>query len=173
MIQFSTDRLVLRSWHDADLDPWAAMNADPEVREHLGGVLTRDQSAASLRWFQESIDRLGYGFWAVQERATGELIGMAGLDAVDDDAPVTGVEIGWRLARHAWGKGYATEAALAVLEYGFTTLSLPEILAITTVDNVKSQAVMKRLGMTEFAEFDSTDGEAQIRNVVFRKRNGE
>lgn len=162
-----TDRLLLRSWRDADLDPWAAMNADPEVREHLGGVLTREQAQASLRWFQEGIDRDGYGFWALEERATGELIGMAGLDAVDEEAPVEGVEIGWRLARHAWGKGYATEAARAVLDYGFTTIALPEILSITTVDNVRSQAVMRRLGMTELLRFTGEDGDS----VVFRKRN--
>jgi RimJ/RimL family protein N-acetyltransferase len=160
MIEIKTDRLVLRSWRDSDLDPWAEMNADPEVRAHLGPLLTREQAAASMRRFQEGIDRDAYGFWALELRATGEFIGMAGLDAVDEDTPVDGVEIGWRLARSAWGHGYATEAAVAVLDYAFNQLGLTEILSITTLDNVRSQAVMRRLGMEPLLEFDG--------QIVFR-----
>ncbi|NUO55462.1 MAG: GNAT family N-acetyltransferase [Hamadaea sp.] len=166
MIEIKTGRLLLRSWRDTDLDPWAEMNADPEVREHLGPLLSREQAAASIRYFQECIDRDGFGFWAVEVLETGELVGMAGLDAVDEEAPVDGVEIGWRLARSAWGHGYATEAALAVLDYGFDRLGLPEILSITAVGNVRSQAVMRRLGMSPLTEFDDEDG---VHQVVFRK----
>ncbi|MCP2321865.1 RimJ/RimL family protein N-acetyltransferase [Hamadaea flava] len=165
MIEIKTSRLLLRSWRDADLDPWAEMNADPEVRAHLGPLLSREQAAASIRYFQEGIERDGYSFWAVEVLETGEFIGMAGLDAVDEEAPVDGVEIGWRLARSAWGHGYATEAAIALLDYGFEQLGLPEILSITTIDNVRSQAVMRRLGMEPLTEFDE-DG---VRQVVFRK----
>jgi hypothetical protein len=105
MIEIKTDRLLLRSWRDSDLDPWAEMKADPEVRAQLGPLLTSQHAAASIRRFQEGIDRDAYGFWALELRATGEFIGMAGLDAVDEDTPVDGVEIGWRLARSAWGHG--------------------------------------------------------------------
>jgi RimJ/RimL family protein N-acetyltransferase len=171
-----TERLVLRDWRESDLVPWAAMNADPAVREHLGPVLTAEQAAASARNFQDDLDRYGYGFWAVEVRESGEFIGFTGLDRVDEEAPVDGVEIGWRLARPAWGRGYATEAARAALAYGFDTLGLPEILAITTATNTRSQAVMRRLGMTTdpAEDFDEADAPAgPLRHqVVFRLRHG-
>ncbi|MCF2129361.1 GNAT family N-acetyltransferase [Strepomyces sp. STD 3.1] len=172
MTELRTDRLVLRRWRDSDLAPWAAMNADPEVREHLGDPLTREQSDASVARFQADFDRRGYGWWAVEVRATGEFIGFAGLDEVEDGLPFTGVEIGWRLARSAWGRGYAGEAARAVLAHGFEVLDLPEILAVTTATNVRSQAVMRRIGMTRDAsgDFDDPDApEGPLRpNVLFR-----
>lgn len=172
MPELRTDRLILRRWRDSDLEPWAALNADPEVREHLGEPLTREQSDASVAAFQAEFDERGYGWWAVEVQATGEFIGFAGLDKVDDGLPFTGVEIGWRLARSAWGKGYATEAARAVLTYGFETVGLPEILAVTTATNVRSQAVMRRLGMTHnpadnFENPTAPDGPLRP-NVLFR-----
>ncbi|MEV7320399.1 GNAT family N-acetyltransferase [Streptomyces sp. NPDC093970] len=157
MTELGTDRLVLRHWRDSDLGPWAEMNADPEVREHLGDPLTREQSDASVAAFRAEFDRRGYGWWAVEVRATGGFIGFAGLDAVDDGMPFTGVEIGWRLARPAWGRGYATEAALAVLAHGFDALALPEILAVTTAANLRSRAVMRRIGMTRNPADDFDD----------------
>ncbi|WP_031522006.1 GNAT family N-acetyltransferase [Streptomyces sp. NRRL F-5123] len=172
MAELRTDRLVLRRWRESDLEPWAAMNADPEVREHLGDLLTREQSAASVARFQAEFDQRGYGWWAVEVEAAGEFIGFAGLDEVDDYMPFTGVEIGWRLARSAWGLGYATEAALAVLAHGFDTLELPEILAVTTATNLRSQAVMRRIGMTRdpAEDFDDpTEPEGPLRrNVLYR-----
>ncbi|MFE4698459.1 GNAT family N-acetyltransferase [Streptomyces sp. NPDC056738] len=172
MAELRTDRLVLRRWRESDLEPWAAMNADPEVREHLGDLLTRDQSDASVALFQAEFDQRGYGWWAVEVEATGEFIGFAGLDDVDDEMPFTGVEIGWRLARSAWGHGYATEAALTVLSHGFDTLGLPEILAVTTATNVRSQAVMRRIGMTRdpVDDFDDPSApEGPLRpNVLYR-----
>ncbi|WP_432041767.1 GNAT family N-acetyltransferase [Streptomyces cadmiisoli] len=172
MTELRTDRLVLRRWRDSDLEPWAAMNADPAVREHLGAPLTREQSDASVARFQAEFDRQGYGWWAVEVRATSEFIGFAGLDPVDDGMPFTGVEIGWRLARSAWGQGYATEAALTVLAHGFDTLELPEILAVTTATNLRSQAVMRRIGMTRDPAEDFDDPaapEGPLRpNVLFR-----
>ncbi|MEU9375927.1 GNAT family N-acetyltransferase [Streptomyces sp. NPDC048255] len=172
MTELHTDRLVLRPWRDADLEPWAAMNADPEVRQHLGDLLTREQSEASMVRFRAAFDRRGYGWWAVEVRATGEFIGFAGMDDVDDGMPFTGVEIGWRLARAAWGQGYATEAARAVLEHGFDALGLPEVLAVTTAGNLRSQAVMRRIGMSRdpAGDFDDPGApEGPLRpNVLFR-----
>lgn len=172
MAELRTDRLTLRRWRDSDLEPWAAVNADPEVREHLGGLLTREQSDASVARFQADFDRRGYGWWAVEVRATGGFIGFAGLDQVDDGMPFTGVEIGWRLARSAWGQGYATEAALTVLAFGFDVLELPEIVAVTTVTNLRSQAVMRRIGMTRNPADDFDDPtvpEGPLRpNVLYR-----
>lgn len=157
MPELSTDRLTLRSWRDSDIQPWAEMNADPEVREFLGPLLTRAQSAASATRFQAQLDERGFGFWAVEVRSTGEFIGFTGLDQVDEGMPFTGVEVGWRLARSAWGHGYATEAARASLAYGFEVLGLPEILAVTTVTNLRSQAVMRRIGMTSGPAEDFDD----------------
>jgi RimJ/RimL family protein N-acetyltransferase len=174
MPDLSTDRLILRSWRASDIEPWAQMNADPEVRQYLGHVLTREQSAASAAHFQAQLDERGFGFWAVEVRGTGEFIGFTGLDQVDEGLPFTGIEIGWRLARTAWGNGYATEAALASLAFGFQALALPEILAVTTVGNLRSQAVMGRIGMTrdpadDFDDPAEPDGPLR-RNVLYRIR---
>ncbi|NSC20185.1 GNAT family N-acetyltransferase, partial [Streptomyces albus subsp. chlorinus] len=143
-----TERLILRGWRASDLGPWAAMNADPRVREHFDGLLTRRQSEASAARFQADLERRGWGWWALEVAETGEFIGFAGLDPVEEGLPFTGVEAGWRLARPAWGHGYATEAGRAVLAHGFDILGLAEILAVTTAANLRSQAVMRRLGMT-------------------------
>jgi RimJ/RimL family protein N-acetyltransferase len=174
MPELRTDRLMLRRWREADLQPWAAMNADPQVREHLGDLLTREQSDAAVARFQAAFDQRGYGWWAVEVLTTGQFIGFTGLDQVEDGMPFTGVEIGWRLARSAWGHGYATEAALAALAFGFDTLELPEILAVTTATNLRSQAVMRRIGMTrnptdDFDDPSAPDGPLR-RNVLYRIR---
>ncbi|WP_374772124.1 GNAT family N-acetyltransferase [Streptomyces sp. NBC_01310] len=176
MSELRTERLVLRGWRESDLEPWAALNADPEVREYFPGVLTREQSEASAARFQADIDQRGWGWWAVEVAATGEFIGFAGLDPVDEDMPFTGVEAGWRLARPAWGHGFATEAALAAVAFGFETLALPEVLAVTTATNVRSQAVMRRIGMTydaaaDFDDLSVPDGPLRA-NVVYRLPSG-
>jgi RimJ/RimL family protein N-acetyltransferase len=133
------------------------MNADPEVREYFPGILTREQSDASVARFQAEIDRRGWGWWAVEVIGTGEFIGFTGLDPVEEGMPFTGVEAGWRLARSAWGHGYATEAAQAVVTFGFDSLALPEILAVTAATNLRSQAVMRRLGMSRDPADDFDD----------------
>ncbi len=155
--ELTTGRLLLRQWRDSDLDTWAAMNADPQVREFWPDLLSREQAAANLEYFRSELASRGWGWWAVEVAASGEFIGMAGLDRVDEDAPVTGVEAGWRLARTAWGRGYATEAAREVLTYGFRVLQLPEILAISVAGNERSRAVMRRLGMTHDPAEDFDD----------------
>ncbi|MBZ9638363.1 GNAT family N-acetyltransferase [Streptomyces sp. PSKA30] len=176
MPELRTDRLLLRDWRESDLAPWAAMNADPEVRRYFPGVLTKEQTDAAVARFRADLERRGWGFWAVEVRDTGEFIGFTGLDSVEDGQPFTGVEAGWRLARPAWGHGYATEAARAVLAFGFEELALPEILAVTTVTNLPSRAVMHRLGMTHDPadDFDDPDvPEGPLRRcVVYRLQTG-
>jgi RimJ/RimL family protein N-acetyltransferase len=176
MSELRTERLVLRSWRDSDLAPWAALNADPEVREHFPGLLTAEQSAASAAAFQADLDRRGWGWWAVEVTGTGEFVGFTGLDPVEDDMPFTGIEAGWRLSRAAWGHGYATEAARAVVEFGFASLGLTEILAVTTAGNLRSRAVMRRLGMTHdpSENFDDPGApEGPLRpNVLYRLHPG-
>lgn len=173
--EITTDRLLLRQWKDDDLDAWAAINADPAVREFFPAVLSREHAAASLDQFRADLAGRGWGWWAVQERSTGELIGMCGLDPVDPEMPFSGVEAGWRLARQTWGRGYATEAARAVLAYGFEVLRLPEILAVAAAGNVRSHAVMRRLGMTPDPDGDFDDPTMPPgplrRSVLYRLRN--
>ena len=173
MAEITTERLIMRGWREADLAPWAAMNADPEVRRYVGPLLTFEQAAAWVLNYQDDLDRYGFGFWAVEIRASGEFIGLTGLNTVDAEMTFTGVELGWRLARPAWGHGYATEAGLAALRYGFGTMGLPEVVAVTMARNVRSQAVMRRIGMTTdpAEDFDDPDvGEGPLRrHLVYRK----
>jgi len=171
--ELSTQRLILRGWRESDLAPWAAMNADPEVRQYLGPLLTFEQASAWILDFQDDLDRYGYGFWAAQVRESGEFIGFTGLGTVGEDMPYAGVELGWRLARPAWGHGYATEAARAALGYGFGAVGLPEIVAVTMARNLRSQAVMRRIGMTtdpaeDFDDPDVAEGLLR-RHVLYRK----
>jgi RimJ/RimL family protein N-acetyltransferase len=178
MPELRTDRLVLRDWRTSDLAPWAAMNADPVVRAYFPKVLTRAESEASVAGFQADLDRRGWGWWAVEIAATGEFIGFAGLDPVDDGMPFTGVEAGWRLARPAWGRGYATEAGRAAVTHAFERLALPEVLAVTAAGNVRSRAVMDRLGMTydpadDFDDPEIPEGSPLRRSVVYRLRAGD
>ena len=173
MAEITTERLIMRGWREADLALWAAMNADPEVRRYVGPLLTFEQAAAWVLNYQDDLDRYGFGFWAVEIRASGEFIGFTGLNTMDEGMPFSGVELGWRLARSAWGHGYATEAGLAALRYGFGTVGLPEVVAVTMARNVRSQAVMRRIGMTTdpAEDFDDPDvGEGPLRrHVVYRK----
>jgi RimJ/RimL family protein N-acetyltransferase len=145
----TTQRLLLRGWTDADRDPWAAMNADPEVMRYFPSTRSRADSDAALEEFQGLLTRNGYGLWAVEVRATGDFIGFVGLNPTPDDYPVApATEIGWRLARSSWGRGYATEAARAVLAHAFGPLGFTELVSFTTVTNTPSRNVMEKIGMT-------------------------
>ncbi len=153
----TTDRLVLRQWEDDDLLPFAALCADPEVMEHFPAPLTPEQ-AAELVGRQRALLEAGRpGLFAVEVAETRQFIGFVGLATPSFNASFTPcVEVGWRLARTAWGHGYATEAGRAVLQHGFGTLHLSEIVSFTTRANVRSRAVMERLGMKQdhAADFD-------------------
>ncbi len=149
MTELRTERLLLRQWRESDRGPWAAMNADSEVREHFPGLLTRAESDESVDRFAAGITERGWGLWALEVIETGEFIGFTGIHpwSSGPDAE-TEVEVGWRLARPAWGHGYATEAARAAMAHGFDVLGLDEIISVTAVGNTRSRAVMERLGMT-------------------------
>jgi RimJ/RimL family protein N-acetyltransferase len=145
----TTDRLILRRWRDADREPFAALNADPEVMEHFPEPLDRTRSDAFVDRVEEVFEQRGFGFWAVEEAATGRFIGFTGLWVPRFEAQFTpAVEIGWRLARAAWGHGYASEAARRALTFAFEDLELPEVVSFTARTNLRSQAVMRRIGMT-------------------------
>jgi ribosomal-protein-alanine N-acetyltransferase len=169
-----TDRLVLREWRPEDREPFAAMNADPEVMRHFPARLSRAESDAFVDRIADGFARNGYGLWALEVRGTGEFIGYAGLQPANFEAHFTpAVEIGWRLARPAWGYGYATEAARAGVAYGFGPGGLDEIMSWTVPANERSRAVMRRLGMTHDAadDFDHPrlpEGHPMRRHVLYR-----
>lgn len=149
-----TDRLRLRRWQPADLAAFATLNADPDVMEHFPAPLTRSQSDAFAARCATHVDEHGWGLWAVEVVAAtpaepGRFAGFTGLAVPSWSTPFgPAVEVGWRLARWAWGHGYATEAAQAALAFGFERLDLPEVVSFTAVPNRRSQAVMRRIGMT-------------------------
>ncbi len=131
------------------------MNADPEVMRYFPRCFEREESDGIADLCEELIRQLGWGFWAVELKATGEFIGFTGLHAPTDAlafAPC--IEVGWRLARNHWGQGYATEAGRAALKVGFEKLCLDEILSFTAKSNQPSLAVMQRLGMEYVEDFE-------------------
>ena len=150
-----TERLILRRWRAADRAPYAAMMADPEVGYWLGATLSEAEALAQINRFESEFDPTGKGFWAIERKADGAFLGAAALvTVIEAMPPAPATEIGWRLARAAWGCGYATEAARALLAHGFEKLGLTEIIAFTAETNLRSQAVMGRLGMARDAARD-------------------
>jgi ribosomal-protein-alanine N-acetyltransferase len=146
--ELKTERLLLRRWRASDCEPFAAINADPRVMELLPSKLTRAESDAYLDSIERHFEQHGYGLWALELRSSSELIGLTGLNRVAFDAHFTpAVEVGWRLARSAWGHGYASEAGRVALCVGFEQARLTEIVSMTTKLNIRSQAVMERIGM--------------------------
>jgi RimJ/RimL family protein N-acetyltransferase len=147
-IALRTSRLLLREWRDGDCEPFAAISADPEVMAMLPPLPDRAASDAWIERMRAHLDQHGFAYWAVELPEKAELIGAIGLSRVRFPAPFTpAVEIGWRLARAHWGKGYAFEAAQATIEDGFFRLALDEIVAFTVPANQRSWRVMERLGM--------------------------
>jgi RimJ/RimL family protein N-acetyltransferase len=150
IVEVDTPRLRLRQWRAADRAPFAALNADPAVMEFFLSPLSRESSDASIDAWQSQLDSRGWSNWALELKASGELLGFTGLSIPRRVLPFSPcVEVGWRLARKHWGQGYATEAARAALEVGFARLDLREIVSFTTVGNVRSRAVMERIGMRD------------------------
>jgi RimJ/RimL family protein N-acetyltransferase len=149
MAELRTPRLLLRQWHDADFEPFAALNADPEVMRHFPAALTREESDAFGMRARALIAGRGWGLWAVEHVESAAFIGFVGLAEPRFEAHFTpAVEVGWRLGREHWGSGYATEGARAAIAFAFDELRLDEVVSFTTVGNARSRRVMERLGMT-------------------------
>jgi RimJ/RimL family protein N-acetyltransferase len=147
--QLQTQRLSLRRWRKDDLKPFAALNGDPDVMEHFPSVMTEDRTADMISWIEEHFEKHGFGLWAVENTASGDLVGFTGLAIPSFEAEfMPAVEVGWRLGKEHWGKGYATEAARAALAYGFDEAGLEHIVSFTIPANTRSTMVMERLGMT-------------------------
>jgi RimJ/RimL family protein N-acetyltransferase len=150
-----TERLLMRRWLDSDREPFAALNADPETMRYFPATLDRAASDAYVDQIESRLEQQGYGLWALEIPETGEFIGFTGLNPLPHDVPGGGgMEVGWRLAKRAWHQGYATEAARAALDVAFLGAGLPEVWSMTAVLNDPSQAVMRRLGLSEVARFN-------------------
>jgi RimJ/RimL family protein N-acetyltransferase len=154
-IEFDTGRLRVRQWRTEDREPFARLNADQRVMAFYPALLSRTESDAFIDRCTGGIAERGWGLWAVEELASGAFIGYVGLQIPRPDLPLSPcVEIGWRLAHAYWRRGYATEAARGALQVAFERLALPEIVSFTAVPNLRSEAVMQRLGMVADGVFE-------------------
>lgn len=150
-VRLETDRLILRSWRDEDREANWALAQDTEVMGYLP-ALDRAGAEAMVDRFMAMDDEHGHTFWVVERREDGAFLGMCGMAPPRD--PLVEFEIGWRLARHAWGQGYAQEAARATLGWAWANRAMPTIVAITVKDNRASWTLMERLGMIRYAAED-------------------
>jgi RimJ/RimL family protein N-acetyltransferase len=169
-----TERLVLRPWRDDDHGAYAALNADPVVMEHFPSVLSAEQSVAHATSVAVRLQRQGWGLWAVEVPGRADFIGFIGLSEPHFEAHFTpAVEIGWRLARAHWGRGYAPEGAAACLRFAFDELGLDEVVSFTSTTNLASQRVMQKLGMVrdpadDFDHPSLPEGHQLRRHVLYR-----
>jgi RimJ/RimL family protein N-acetyltransferase len=171
--ELRTGRLLLRRWRETDRDAFAELNADPEVMEYFPDSLTREESDALVDHIEVGFEQHGFGLWAVELVATSEFIGFTGLAVPAFEAHFTpAVEVGWRLKRSVWGHVYATEAARAAMTYGFDEAGLRQIVSFAPANNVRSRAVMQRIGMSHdpAEDFDHPRlaGHALCRFVLYR-----
>lgn len=167
-------RVTLRQWEERDRARFAQLNADPVAMEFFPSLLSRAESDALLDRLHAYIGERGWGFWCLE--LDGQCAGFTGLNVPNYDAPfMPAIEIGWRMLPQYWGRGLATEAARLALAYGFEVLEAPEIVAFTAPSNVRSRAVMERLGMRRdhAADFDHpriAAGHPLRRHVLYRVR---
>lgn len=167
--------LILRQWQDSDLEPFAEMNADPEVMRYFPSPLSRTESEALQSRYRRAIDERGWGFWVVD--VDGVFAGLTGLNIPGFTAHFTPcTEIGWRLRREFWGRGLAYRAASEALSFGFESLKLPEIVSFTAVVNLPSRKLMEQLGFKhdEPGDFDHpsiSEGHLLRRHVLYRKQH--
>lgn len=174
-----TARLLLRTWTDADVDPLLALSTDPEVMRHFPRVATRPEVEALVERHRRALAAGEPGLYAVERLDDGQFLGFVGLARPSFEASfMPCVEVGWRLARPFWGRGYATEAARAALRHGFETLGLAEIVSFTAVPNLASQRVMQKLGMhrdpaDDFEHPNVEEGHPVRPHVLYRLRREE
>lgn len=167
----------MRGWRDEDVESWVAMNSDPRVAAFLGRPYTRELSESMVIAMRERLERDGHGWWVVEVRGGPSFAGVICLQEVPFEAAFTpAYEIGWRLRSEDWGRGYATEAARAALDFAFTSLRWSEVVAFTAATNHRSQRVMARLGMThdprdDFEHPRLEAGHPLRRHVLYRIRS--
>ena len=169
--------IILRQWKDADLEPFAAMNADVEVMRYFPRPLEVEESRQALNRFRHGIEQRGWGLWAVE--VNGTFAGFTGLSEPKFSAHFTPcVEIGWRLRREYWGQGIAFAAARQAAEHAFSVLRLQELVSFTTAANARSRRLMERLGFThdprdDFMHPSLEEGHPLRHHVLYRKNAGQ
>lgn len=170
--ELRTDRLYLRRWVPADRIRFAALNADPQVMAHFSATLSREESDVLAARIETHFEQHGFGLWAVEIPDIAPFVGFVGLSIPGFEASFAPcVEIGWRLVVEAWGCGYATESAQAVLEFGWEALGLSDIVSFTVPENVRSRRVMEKIGMVHDPadDFDHPAmPEGHRRHVLYR-----
>jgi RimJ/RimL family protein N-acetyltransferase len=178
-LQLATPRLLLRPWQDRDRLPFAAINADPGVMTYFAAPMTLAETDETMARYNMQLDRDGFTMFAAEETASGELLGIIGMQTmhtVVPNLPQPAVEIGWRLRRESHGQGFATEGARAVIDHAFNKLHLPEVVAITAGGNTASRRVMQKLGMTHRPALDfdhpgMPSGHPHQRHVLYALAN--
>jgi len=169
-----TERLLLRRWREEDREPFYGLNSDPRVMEFMPGCLTRAESDAFVQRINEHFHKHGFGLYAAELRENQAFLGYVGLAVPTFEANFTPcVEIGWRLSAPHWGRGLATEAARAVVNYAFGELGLDEIVSFTVPENIQSRRVMKKIGMAhdtseDFDHPNLPEGHPLRRHVLYR-----
>ena len=178
-LQLETPRLILRPWRESDRAPFAEMNADPLIMTYFASTMPPGESDAALARFQAAYERDGFGFFTAELRSTGAFAGIIGAQTMRDAVPnlsQPAVEIGWRLPRAFHGQGLATEGARATVAFAFSTLNLPEVVAVTALGNRASRNVMEKLGMTHRPDLDFDHprvptGHPHQRHTLYQLRN--
>lgn len=169
----STDRLLLREWGNEDIEPFIALNRDKDVMEFFPSIYSPEQSTQMVGRIRDCYQQNGYCFYACELKQTAEFMGFIGFAKPGFESFFTPcVEIGWRLAKRFWGKGFATEGAAACLEYGFNHLGFIEIYSFTAVLNKKSERIMQKTGMVKAGEFEHpslSDGHPLKTHVLYKK----
>lgn len=170
---FTSERLGFRNWRPEDLEEFARLNSDEQVMEHFPKTLNQQEVEKLIAKLSQHYAKNGFTYYAAEISETKEFIGMIGLAYQEYTSPFTpAIDIGWRLKREAWGKGYATEGAKRCLNYAFDELGIEKIISVCTIDNIRSENVMKKIGMTKKGEFNHpglVDNPEYAKHICYEK----
>jgi RimJ/RimL family protein N-acetyltransferase len=172
----STGRLGLRRWIETDTQPFIEMNSDPHVMKYFPKLLTEEETLLMIQRIHNGFEKNGFGLFVVENKQTQEFLGFTGFSVPVFESFFTPcIEIGWRYKKQAWGQGFATEAANACLQYGFSQLGFDKIVSFTAAINIKSEKLMQRIGMNKINEFEHPNIEKThpvCRHVLYEIASG-
>jgi len=154
MRELETENLLLRQWREEDLEPYAKLTSSKEVMQYFPKTLTVEQSNMAARKFQKLLEKNSWGFWAVEEKASGQFIGYAGLHAPKTQFPFSPcIEIAWRMEKKYWENGYVLEAGEKIIAAAFEIFGLEELVYFSALKNLKGEEVAKALNMKRESTF--------------------